>query len=92
MALPRDRRMIVNKLAALLRVADALDRGHEERVKDFTAEVAGQELILTVPAAEMILEQRALERKADLFEEAYGLKVRIVETGAPPVPPPVEPA
>ncbi len=92
MALPRDRRMIVNKLAALLRVADALDRGHEERVKDFTAEVAGQELIVTVPAAEMILEQRALERKADLFEEAYGLKVRIVETGAPPAPPPVEPA
>ena len=92
MALPRGQRMVVNKLAALLRVADALDRAHEERVKEFTAEVRGTELLITVPAVEMMLEQRALDRKADLLEEAYGLKARIVEAGPAPTAPSAEPA
>jgi exopolyphosphatase/guanosine-5'-triphosphate,3'-diphosphate pyrophosphatase len=79
-ALPRDQRVIVSKLAAILRVADALDRGHTRQVLDFRVQRGEDEIVLYVPgAAELALERHALERKADLFEDIFGLKVRIEE-------------
>ena len=46
MALPRESRVVVNKLAALLRVADALIRGHRRRAADIRFERQGDELIV----------------------------------------------
>jgi exopolyphosphatase/guanosine-5'-triphosphate,3'-diphosphate pyrophosphatase len=78
MALPRETRMLVSKLAALLRVADALDRGHAQQVRDIRCELQEDELIITVPGvSDLALERRALVTKADLFEEIYGLKIRL---------------
>jgi exopolyphosphatase/guanosine-5'-triphosphate,3'-diphosphate pyrophosphatase len=78
MALSRETRVTVNKLAALLRVADALARGHVRNARDLRFERQGDDLIICVPGvADLLLEERALEAKGDLFEDIYGLKVRL---------------
>jgi exopolyphosphatase/guanosine-5'-triphosphate,3'-diphosphate pyrophosphatase len=84
MALPREQRMVINKLAAILRVADALDTGHWQQVRDFTMERQGNDLVIYVKgASELTLERRATADKGNLFEEIYGLKVRLEEEGPP---------
>jgi exopolyphosphatase/guanosine-5'-triphosphate,3'-diphosphate pyrophosphatase len=67
-------------MAALLRVADALDRGHAQHVQDFHVERHGEEAVLFIHGvADLALERLAMERKADLFENIYGLRVRLEE-------------
>jgi exopolyphosphatase/guanosine-5'-triphosphate,3'-diphosphate pyrophosphatase len=59
-------------------VADALDRGHEQRIKDFAVEAHSDRCVLTVSGvADLALERNALARKADVFEDAFGMKVRL---------------
>jgi len=78
MSLPRESRVIVSKLAALLRVADAMARGQIKRKEGLLFQRRGDELIILVPGKDdLILEQRALAAKGDLFEEIYGMKVRL---------------
>jgi exopolyphosphatase/guanosine-5'-triphosphate,3'-diphosphate pyrophosphatase len=85
MALPREKRMVVSKLAAMLRVADALDRGHAQQVRDVRWERDPNELIIHVAGVpDLTLERRALASKADLFEDVYGLKVRLEEADPRP--------
>jgi exopolyphosphatase/guanosine-5'-triphosphate,3'-diphosphate pyrophosphatase len=85
-ALPRDRRILVNKLAALLRVADALDRAHGQQVRDFQGERRGDEFVITVPGVtDLTLERRAIGQKGDLFEDVFGLRIRL-EEGRPALP------
>jgi len=79
-ALPRDRRILVNKLAALLRVADALDRAHGQQVRDFQGERRGDEFVITVPGVtDLTLERQAIGQKGDLFEDVFGLRIRLEE-------------
>jgi exopolyphosphatase / guanosine-5'-triphosphate,3'-diphosphate pyrophosphatase len=76
--LPRETRVTVHKLAALLRVADALARGHIRQTRDLQFERQGDDLVLCVRGVpDLLLEERALEAKADLFEDIYGMKVRL---------------
>ncbi len=81
-ALSRERRLIVQALAALLRVADALDRGHTQRVRDL--EVASERDRLTITVAgvdDLAVERAALCDKGDLFEAVYGRPI-VLERGA----------
>ena len=85
MSLHRADRIVVNKLAALLRVADALDRSHQARVRDLQVEKSDQEVTLWCDyAGNLGLKVLALERKADLFQEVFGQRVRL-ERMAPQV-------
>lgn len=85
-SLPRDQRMVVNRLAAVLRVADALDRGHMRQVRDFSVERQGGDLVICVRgAADLTLERRSMAGKGDMFEDIYGMRVRI-EQEAPVTP------
>ena len=69
----RDR---VSKLAALLRIADGLDRDHAGTVKGVTATV--KDCTVTIKAdGRSDLSAAAALRKADLFEVMFGLKVAI---------------
>ncbi len=78
MALPRETRMVVNKLAALLRLADALDRGHSGQVDDFKVERRDTEFVIYARnAGDLALERRAIAAKSDLFEEVFGMHVRL---------------
>ena len=78
MSLTRADRIVVNKLAALLRVADALDRSHQGRVRELQVEKTEDEVTLRCSyGGNLALKILALERKADLFQEVFGLRVRL---------------
>ncbi len=77
-ALPRETRVTVNKLAALLRVADALARGHVRQAGQLRFDRQGDDLVISISGvADVLLEDRAVANKGDLFEDIYGLKVRL---------------
>ncbi|HEY4760919.1 MAG TPA: HD domain-containing protein, partial [Thermoguttaceae bacterium] len=79
-ALPRETRVVVNKLAAFLRVADALIRGNRRRVQDISFRRQGDDLIVALSGSDgLLLEERAVAAKGDLFEELYGMKIRLEE-------------
>lgn len=78
MAMNRQARMIVNKLAGLLRVADALDVNRKQQVKDFTCRIEEDELLITTKGnSDLTLEKKSVAIKGDLFEDIFGLKIRL---------------
>jgi len=81
--LPRERRMIVNKLAALLRVADAMDISRTQQIDSFESRIDNNGLIISVrTGGDLTLEHRSVAEKADMFQDIYGLDVRLEETGS----------
>jgi exopolyphosphatase/guanosine-5'-triphosphate,3'-diphosphate pyrophosphatase len=74
MSLPRADRTVVAKLAAILRVADALDNPHQQKVKDFTLDKAQDSYTLWVgpEAGDVSLERQAVQDKGDMFVEIFG--------------------
>jgi exopolyphosphatase/guanosine-5'-triphosphate,3'-diphosphate pyrophosphatase len=81
MSMSREARMVVNKLAALLRVADALDVSRTQSIRDFRCRIDNNVgFVIVVPAGlDLILERRSLAEKADMFQEIYGLDVHLEE-------------
>ena len=78
-SLPRTDRTMVLKLSALLRVADALDRGHSQHIEDFDVELTRDTLFLRARGTHHItLERLALDEKAGLFEDVFGYKLVVV--------------
>ncbi|MDX1944863.1 MAG: exopolyphosphatase [Pirellulaceae bacterium] len=76
LSLDRDERIAVAKMAALLRVADALDESRSQRIHEVVCERDGGRLIISVPLVEdLSLEQLALKQNGALFEETFGLPV-----------------
>lgn len=79
--LSREQRMIIFKLAALLRVADALDRTHAQRIRAIQLRAEGGLLrILTQGAADTTVEQLAINSKCDLFREIYGYDILLTKS------------
>ncbi len=74
--LDRDSRLVVSKLAAILRVADALERRHSQQVRHMSFSRETDSFVITVnDATDLTLEQLALKEKANLFEQIFGMKV-----------------
>ena len=68
--------MIVFKLAALLRIADALDRSHTQRIKSIQLRAEGSRLTILTPGIEdTTIEQIAINSKCDIFREIYGYEI-----------------
>jgi exopolyphosphatase / guanosine-5'-triphosphate,3'-diphosphate pyrophosphatase len=68
----------IQVLAAILRLADALDREHTEGVRSVRAETKGGEVILRLEGkGDLLLEKWALKRKAPMFERVFERKVRV---------------
>jgi exopolyphosphatase/guanosine-5'-triphosphate,3'-diphosphate pyrophosphatase len=75
-SLRREQRMLVLKIAALLRVADALDRGHVQRIRGFATEQHDEDVILRCEySGDISIEQHALRQKGRLFEDVFGYGV-----------------
>uniref|UniRef100_UPI002611F350 Ppx/GppA phosphatase family protein n=1 Tax=uncultured Gimesia sp. TaxID=1678688 RepID=UPI002611F350 len=76
--LDRLNRIAITKMAAILRVADALDSSYSQRVKEIECDIKQGKLIISIPHVEDVsLEQIALVEKGPLFEEVFGLKVQL---------------
>jgi len=79
-ALKTDDRIRVSKLAAILRVADALERTHAQRVSNIEIHREPGKLHIRLPGlADAAVERLAMAAKADLFEQVFGLTVMIAE-------------
>ncbi|MDZ8120386.1 Ppx/GppA phosphatase family protein [Pontiella agarivorans] len=71
--LTRENRLAVNKLAAILRAADAFDRSHTQAIRDVKISVHEEEVVVeTTRSGDFTAEKRALAGKAKLFEQVYG--------------------
>ncbi len=82
-ALPDDRRNLILKLAALLRLAEGLDRSHFQNVERLDVSVRKGKLSLKLHTdGDPQLDVWGAMRDADLFESVYGLKV-VVEVVEP---------
>jgi len=80
MALDRDERMIVSKLAAILRVANALDKDHVQKTPDLKISREGDHIVLTAPSiSDMTMGRLALAGRSDFFTEVFGKKVILRE-------------
>jgi len=78
-ALPRRRQEIVRKLAAILRVADALDRTHQSRVTSVNVADRGAVMALRFTSAGPCDEEMAAAKsKKDLFEIEYGARLEFL--------------
>ncbi|MDR1858818.1 MAG: HD domain-containing protein [Treponema sp.] len=75
-SLQREERILVLKMASILRVADALDRGHSQQIKNITVNHRTQTIALHAQGAyDISLELIGIEEKADLFQKVFGYKV-----------------
>ncbi len=74
--LNREERVAVAKMAALLRVAVALDDSRSQRIRDFTCQIEKGRLVISIPRVEdLSLEQLALRQNGSLFAETFGVPV-----------------
>lgn len=77
-ALSREGRVVVAKLAALLRVAIALDDSRSQRIHEFQCEREPGRLVISVAGVEDVsLEQLALRQSGTLFEDTFGVPVML---------------
>ncbi len=80
-SLARPQRVVVQKLAALLRVADALDRSHQRRVAELRVERHDNRIILAVPGGgDLTIERMALRDKGAMFEDLFGVSLELIGT------------
>jgi exopolyphosphatase/guanosine-5'-triphosphate,3'-diphosphate pyrophosphatase len=76
--LDRGQRLVVSKLAALLRVADSLDRGRGQRVSIRRARPEAARLVLELEGVkDTSAVQLALNRKAGLFSSVFGMDIEV---------------
>lgn len=81
--LDKDKRATVRALAAILRIADALDREHLGKVGDVRAVVDRSRLLLTIVGdEERELEEWTVKAKAGLLRDVFGLEVAFAEREA----------
>ena len=75
-SLQREERILVLKMASILRVADALDRGHSQQIKDITVDRRAETIVLHAQGGyDISLELMGAEEKIGLFQDAFGYKI-----------------
>ena len=77
-SLQREERILVLKMASILRVADALDRGHSQKIKSLTVERRTATVALHAGGVyDLSLELISIEEKSDLFQDVFGYKITL---------------
>lgn len=73
--LSREHQVIVAKLAAIIRLADSMDRSHRQKVKKVDIAFKNEEMFIAVAVnKDYSLEEWTFAEKADFFEEVYGIR------------------
>ena len=77
MNLSQENRVVVNKLASLLRLGKAMDVSNIRDIDKLECILASDTLRIKVPAmSETSLRKRSLEVRSDFFEDVFGLKLK----------------
>jgi exopolyphosphatase/guanosine-5'-triphosphate,3'-diphosphate pyrophosphatase len=81
-ALDSAARVVVNKLAALLRVANALDADHARRITDVDVVTESDAMVLAVRGTgDLTMERAAVLHRCTLLREVFGRRVVFREVG-----------
>jgi exopolyphosphatase/guanosine-5'-triphosphate,3'-diphosphate pyrophosphatase len=81
-ALDRQDRLVVNKLAAMLRVANALDAEHAQKVRDLRIVRRGSTWLLELEGTgDLTMERLAATARADMFVETFGRQLVVQPAG-----------
>jgi exopolyphosphatase/guanosine-5'-triphosphate,3'-diphosphate pyrophosphatase len=90
-ALPEPERQVVERLSAVLRLADSLDRSHEQMVRRISTEVLSDKIIIHMEAEGPVMrEVMAAHKKADLAISVFERKLvfmvgeQVIDPNAPP--------
>jgi exopolyphosphatase/guanosine-5'-triphosphate,3'-diphosphate pyrophosphatase len=76
--LPQEERVVVAKLAAILRLAIALDDTRSGRIREIEVHRQGKQLLIRVPGVDDVsLEQIAMRENSGLFRDVFGLGVML---------------
>ena len=82
MALDRQDRLLVNKLAAMLRVANALDAEHLQKVTGLRLRRHDRSWILEIDGTgDLTMELLAAAARADMFADTFGQPLVIRRAG-----------
>jgi len=67
--------LIVAKLSAILRVANAMDRSHKQKFKNVKAVIKGKELVITIETeGDASLEKALFDTRTESFENIFSMK------------------
>lgn len=81
-ALQREERVLVLKMTSILRIADALDRGHSQQIKKINVERKADAVIISADGAyDLSMERLGLEEKGDMFQDVFGYKILLTQAG-----------
>ncbi len=85
MSLPRTDRSTVSKLASILRVAAALDKSRQQKIRSFILENTGDAYVIWVPEeiGDITQERDSVNNRGVLFSEVFGAGISLKQ-GAPP--------
>jgi exopolyphosphatase/guanosine-5'-triphosphate,3'-diphosphate pyrophosphatase len=80
MALDSDTRVTVNKLAAILRLANALDADHLQKVKDVRVKAEEGTLVVEVEGAgDLTMERLTAQSRGDFLSDVFGRRLSFRE-------------
>jgi len=69
-------RVVVSKLAAILRLGDAMDNEHASKVSDFEVEFRRPKFLVRLRGeGDLLLEKWSLMKKAPMFEEVFSVRL-----------------
>ena len=79
-SLTTDEKILVQKLSALLRIANALDSSHRQKVNDVEVHISDKKGVSVIVYTQdnFVLEKSSFHDKKDLFEEVSGSKVNLI--------------
>lgn len=76
MALDREAKIVVNKLAAILRMANALDADHSQKVRNVRVRPEGGVIAFEVEGVgDLTMERLAFLARSEFFQDAFGRRV-----------------
>ena len=82
-ALERADRIAVARMAAILRIAVALESANRQRIRNFTCRMEDKRLAITVRGVEdLTLELLGLKQRSGFFEDVFGLGVELRKDGS----------
>ncbi|MBL4886153.1 MAG: exopolyphosphatase [Planctomycetaceae bacterium] len=80
--LRRKDRIAVIKLAAILRIAVAMDSSRSQRIHDFECSVDSQQLLITIPdQADLSMEKMMIQQIGGLFQDTFGMRILLRGAG-----------
>ena len=70
-----ERKTVVSKLTAIMRIADAMDASHKQKLRNISISVASGSMDIACDSSlDLTFEQWAFDHNADLFGQVFGIK------------------